>query len=502
MILTFIGAIQVLFGLGLFLAGSIEAMFAFLLVSALFGGSAAIVLPMLGGSSIPPVQFALAFMALRLLVPGAGHGAAVGQAARANIWLATFILYGAALAFIGPRLFAGQIDVTPMRGKVEARYISMRSYIYSTRPLGFSTQNITTTVYLVGTLLTAMAAHVVCSGERGRRVFVRTMAIAGLVHAIIGFVSVVAKGTPVDTVLALFRNGSYAQLDHSYRGFVRMAGLWPEASGFAWFGINWFVFLFECWMRRVDTRYTGPAAFLLAAALLCSTATTAYVGLGLYAAMVLARSLLLPGAMPADRALIIAGAGLAMVVLITGMMIAHPALVNEATDLLRHMTVDKGQSLSGEQRGFWAWQGWHAFVETHGIGIGPGSFRSSSLATAILGCTGLIGATAMIVHLVSAFKPTRLSTYVPSPDQALSTGAACAWAAVIDALVASLSSPTCDPGTDFAILTGAALALRPIVPRLTPWRGPVRQLPPLQLSPAMALASAMPGPAFSTQPAE
>jgi hypothetical protein len=108
MLLTFIGAIQVLFGLGLFLAGSIEAMFAFLLVSALFGGSAAIVLPALGGSSIPPVQFALVFMALRLLVPGAGHGAAVGQAARANIWLATFILYGAALAFIGPRCLPGR----------------------------------------------------------------------------------------------------------------------------------------------------------------------------------------------------------------------------------------------------------------------------------------------------------------------------------------------------------------------------------------------------------
>jgi hypothetical protein len=502
MILTFIGAIQVLVGLGLFLAGSLEAMFAFLLVSALFGGSAAIVLPMLGGSSIPPVQFALVFMALRLMVPGAGHGTAVGRAAQANIWLATFILYGAALAFIGPHLFAGQIDVTPMRGKVEARYISMRAYIYSTRPLSFSTQNITTAVYLFGTLLMAIAAHVVCSRESGRRAFVRTMAIVGLLHGLIGFISVAARGTPVESVLVLFRNGSYAQLDHSYRGFVRMTGLWPEASGFAWFGINWFVFLFECWLRRVDTRFTGPAAFVLAAALLCSTATTAYVGLGLYGAVLLGRSLLMPGAMPIDRALIVAAAALAMVVLITSLMILHPALVNDAADLLRHMTVDKGQSLSGEQRGFWAWQGWHAFVETHGIGIGPGSFRSSSLATAILGCTGLVGATAMTIHMVSAFKPTRLSTYVPSTDRALSTGAACAWAAVIDAVVSSLSSPTCDPGTDFAILTGAALALRPIVPRITPWRGPLRHLPPLQLSPAMALKASMPVPAFSPEPAE
>ena len=109
MMLTFIGAAQVLLGLALFLIGSVEAMFAFMLVSAMFGGSAALTLPALGGSSIPPVQFALVFMALRLFVPGAGQMNAVGEAARANIYLVLFVLWGAVLAFIAPRIFAGQI---------------------------------------------------------------------------------------------------------------------------------------------------------------------------------------------------------------------------------------------------------------------------------------------------------------------------------------------------------------------------------------------------------
>jgi hypothetical protein len=128
-----------------------------------------------------------------------------------------------------------------------------------------------------------------------------------------------------------------------------------------------------------------------------------------------------------------------------------------------------------------------------GSASGRAASRSSSLATAILGCTGIVGALAMTIHMISMFKPTRLSTYAPTSDPALNTGAACAWAALIDVIISSLSSPTCDPGTDFAILTGAALALRPIVPHMAPWRGPIRRLPPLTLSPAMALQSAMNG---------
>ncbi|MEI6644218.1 MAG: hypothetical protein WCL10_19540, partial [Novosphingobium sp.] len=217
--LTFIGAVQVLAGLALFVAGSVEAMFAFALCSALFGGSAAILLPVLGGSSIPPVQFALLFVAMRLLVPGAGQMAEVGRALRANGWLLCFVVYGVIVAFIAPRLFAGQIDVTPLRGRVEARYSSTLAYIYAVRPLAFSPQNLTTAVYLAGTLLAALASFVACGRDRGRMVLVRTLAVVGMAHALTGFASVALKGTPIEAVLALFRNATYAQLDHSYLGF-------------------------------------------------------------------------------------------------------------------------------------------------------------------------------------------------------------------------------------------------------------------------------------------
>jgi hypothetical protein len=458
--LTFIGAVQVLVGLSLFVAGSVEAMFAFALVSAMFGGSAAILLPVLGNSSVPPVQFALLFVSMRLLVPGSGQMAAVGRAIRANAWLICFVVYGVAIAFIAPRLFAGQIDVTPLRGRVEARYVSTLAYVYAVRPLVFTPQNLTTAIYLLGTLLAGIASFVACGRERGRAVLVRTLAVVGITHALTGFASVVIRGTPAEIVLSVFRNAAYAQLDQSYMGFVRMTGLLPEASSFANYGLLLFVFSFECWLRRIDPRWTGPAAALLAAALVLSTSSTAYAGLPMYALLLAGRSLLFPGALPADRALWIAGALIALVIAACAVMIWQPRFADAFADMIRHMTVEKGETLSALQRRFWAWQGIDAFIASSGIGIGPGSFRSSSLATAVLGCTGVIGAVPLVLHVLAAFSPLRQSTWAPVPDRALSTAAACSWAMLMGLAVASISSPTCDPGTDFAMLAGAALAMR------------------------------------------
>ncbi len=458
--LTFIGAAQLLIGLALFVGGSVEAMFAFVLSCALLGGSAAILLPLLGGSSIPPVQFALLFMAMRLLVPGGGQMIALGGAIKANAWLLAFVFYGVVIAFIAPRLFAGQIDVTPLRGRVEARYVSTLAYIYAVRPLAFSPQNLTTAVYLIGTLLAAIASYVTCGQERGRKLLVRTLAIVGMAHALLGFASVAVKGTPAEAVFTLFRNGSYAQLDQAYLGFVRMTGLWPEASSFANYALILFVFAFECWLRRIDPRWTGTAAALLVAALAFSTSSTAYAGLMVYALLVGARALLFPGALPVDRGLWIGTALVSLTAAACALMIWQPRFANEFGEMLRHMTVDKGETLSALQRRFWAWQGIDALFKSAGIGIGPGSFRSSSLATAVLGCTGVFGAVTLSLHFLTAFGPLRQSTWTPVANQSLSTAAACGWAMLMGLAVASISSSTCDPGTDIAILSGAALALR------------------------------------------
>ena len=482
--LTIIGAIQVLVGLVLFLAGSVEAMFAFLLVTTLFAGSAAIVLGGLGsGSSIPPLDFALLFMIMRLLVPGSGHLRATVRAVEANAWLGVFVAYGVLMAFVGPRLFAGQFDFAPLRAQGVGTFTGRLSFLLATRSFEPSAQNLTSAVYLFGTLIAATVAHVACRAPAGRVTLVRTMAVVGLIHCALGFASVIGKGTAIDTALGFFRNGSYAQLDQQIEGLSRMSGISPEPSSYAGYGAIWFVFLAECWLRRVSPILTGTAALCLGLALLASTSTTAYLAIGIWVAFLAVRSLVIPGALSVDRALWLGAIGIAGVVAGGLVLIWQPALVEKLGTFAQHLLFNKMSSESGIQRSFWALQGYHAFVGTWGIGVGPGSFRSSSLLTAVLGCVGVVGAITLTAHVIKAFKPLRWSTYiaVADPDQAVA--GACAWAMLMAVVIASVTAANCDPGSDFAILSGAALALRGRAAR-----NGIRST--LQLSPVATLAPA------------
>ncbi|WP_404480095.1 hypothetical protein [Novosphingobium sp. BL-52-GroH] len=458
--LTLIGAAQLLLGLGLFVFGSLRGLFAFVMVSTLLGGSAAINLTGLGGSSITPAHFALAFLVLRCVVPGNAPPVDILAALRGNAWLIAFVAYGVFAAFVLPRLFAGEIDVTPLRGQLRTRYGTQLARILAAAPLRFTTQNLTTAIYLTGTLMMALAAHTVLRARGAAQVLVRTGATIGIVHALLGFASVALKDTPANAVLEFFRNGSYAQLDHEWNGFVRMNGTWPEASSFASFGVVWFVFTFECWLRGVEARCTGPAALVLGVALVGGTSSSAYVGLALFGVILALRAMVTPGLFSPDRLAWLVLSLLCALVVATTLLALDPVLARSLRELLEHMTLDKADSFSGRQRLFWAAQGLHAFVVSHGLGIGPGSFRSSSLATAILGSVGVIGAVTYAGHLARAFRPLALSTWRRTGDADRDTAAAAAWAMLVGTGVASVSAPSCDPGLAFAILSGATIGLR------------------------------------------
>lgn len=447
-------------GLVLLLRAKVTAMLWMTMICALFGGSAAILMPALGGASVPPAQFALVFLIIRILLPGSGLYAAAGDGLRANVLLAAFTAYGIATAMIASRLFAGTMQVVALRYTVV-------SNLFATTALTFSPQNITTSVYMLGTFLTGFGAFVAMRERVSALRFVNVAVIVCWVHIFFGVSAAMLKGTPYDDFISFMRNAHYAQNDQSFEGYVRINGVWPEPSSYAAFGFDWFVILFECWFRNVLPRRTGPAAAAMALVLFFSTSTTAYAALAVYAAILVLRILVLPQSLPVSKGMGIAGAILAIIIAVAATAILFPDFASLFWRLLLRMTIAKQDSESGLQRAFWSKTGLNAFVSSWGIGVGPGSFRSSTIVTAMLGSVGVIGTGLFVLYTLTVIKPLRISTYFGQPERAGITldppalvGVAAAWGAIGVLIQAALTAPTCDPGTDFGLFAGAALALR------------------------------------------
>src|SRR3569833_340534 len=129
---------------------SMTMMLGLVLIASLLGGASAVTRPSLGGSSITPANFALVFLVIRILLSPAGRFPIVAKALVQNPFLAFFCIYGFITAFLLPRLFFHVMNVPQLRGEGAG--------IFSTAPVEFSSQNITTGVYLIGTFLAFLCA--------------------------------------------------------------------------------------------------------------------------------------------------------------------------------------------------------------------------------------------------------------------------------------------------------------------------------------------------------
>ncbi|WP_230279919.1 glycoside hydrolase [Croceicoccus sp. Ery15] len=482
MTVTFIGLIMAAIGLLLLIRGSLAGMLAFLMLSGMMGGSAAIILTAVGGSSIPPAQFALAFIWLRMVIPGSRFLDSLGPAFKENLWLIVFVVYGLVIAYVGPRLFAGQINVTPLR------FEGGDGGLFDTSPLMPTSQNMTASVYLIGALLTAVATYVACIYRGGANALVKTAVVIAWFHSITGIMGAVGRGTPIETFFTLLRNANYTQHNQAYEGFIRINGIFPEPSSWAAFAFSWFVFLAECWYRSIEPKATGRAALLLGLVMFFSTSSSAYVGLGGYALFFAARIALFPTLASHSRIKEAAIIGLAGAVLTAILLAALPAFTEAIGEMIDDMLFAKADSESGRQRLFWALQGLDSFVVSWGLGIGPGSFRSSSLATAIIGSCGVIGVVSFVAYLLAVFEPRRGSSWGASGSLAARLGGAAATAAVVSQIPSLVAAPSPVPTGEFAILAGAALALRRVKPRNMQQGGDgeadagieVEELPPLR----------------------
>lgn len=481
MIPTVFGLSTLLIGVWVLLRGTPLQMLCAMLAMGLFESSAAFILPALSGSSIPPARFALVFLLLSTLQNIQTRSGLLREAIGANLALVAFALYGFISAFILPNIFAGQINVVPMRAG------GLR-HLTDTYPLFFSAQNITTAFYMLGTGLTAVCAYIACRLSSDISPIVKVCIGITLFHAITGIMGAVLKGTPWDLVVDFVRNGSYSQLDQATDGYVRISGFQAEPSNYSRFGVTWLILSFELWLRNISPKWTGLSAILMAGVLIMSTSSSAYIGILGYAAVLTARFVTLPSYLKADRLFPIAMGIVIGIILILALVLFYAPAAKAFANMVEQMTVNKSNSSSGQQRMFWAMQGINAFTFSAGLGIGAGSFRSSSLFMAILGSMGVIGVVTFLASCASLFIPAKRQE--DRTRQAISD--ATAWAAIAGLIPAMVMLGAPDPGMEFAAFAGISLALRkPALAVLG--LGRKKRQPPASLPPA-AKGQAIPQP--------
>ncbi len=447
---------------------SVTAMLCLVIVCTLLGAASAIDVPALGGSSIQPAHLALGFLLIRLAFSPYARLNQITAALRANQWFILYASYGVIAAFMMPRLFSGAIELVPMK--------ITTTLIYAMEPLHFSSQNITTAVYLLGTCIMALAATLVVQSERRTDLIVRACLGVAWLHIGMGIADLVLSAAGHADALNVLRNASYAQLSQEVAGARRISGSFPETSAYSLFAFNWLVLMTELRLRGVKPLWTGATAVALAGLLLLTTSSTAYLGLGAYGLVLLARAFFTPMRPPATMFIVLFAFILICASAVIGFIVIKPHAWTNALNIVQRMTTEKMGSRSGVQRTLWATQGLDAFLATYGLGVGPGSFRSSSLATAIIGSTGVVGVAAFLAHLFVVLRPLSVRTHDLRVRGEEAIGRAAAWTVVVALIPSSFMLPSPDPGLLFAIFSGIALGSR-TAPRTVPVRRAAARAP-------------------------
>lgn len=449
MIPTPFGVLVILSGLWLLRSRPPVYMLGYLMFWALFGGASAIDLPVLGHSSMPPATLALGFVALSLLKRDVREGPGTASAVLVNAWLVTYCVYAAASSVILPRIFAERVHVIPMQRA------------FSLVPLEPTSQNITQAVYVLGTAATAVAASSLIAAGRLAQKFVNAMLLLTWLQVATGLADLAASAMHVEGLFAWARNGAYAQLDQDVGTFHRISGLTPEPSAYAGISSVLFVFAAELWLRGVASRRSGAAALAMLFLMVLSTSSTAYLTIAGYGLVIALRTVLVVGSVPPSRVLVLCGCAAVLASGCIFVALVRPHLAADVTDMIASMTVRKGLTTSGVERSMWAGQGLSLMAQTRGLGVGLGSFRSSSLFTAALGSMGPASLAVLTVYCVQVLRPWKKSTYgFPESGEFSQIGAAAGWSAIIYLIPSAVGAPSADPGVVFALMAGIALGLR------------------------------------------
>lgn len=434
---------------GLFCKGD-RLLRAFML-SCLFGASAAIALPALGGAPLTPAVMLLPFLCVRT-ASERGASACLAPLAfpQAGFWLLLLVIWGVFSAAFLPRFFAGD---TLLFGTDRTQMSGIRLL-----PLQPLSTNLTQSAYAIAGLAAFVCVRALLDVE-GRSAKLRdAVLMLAALDVAAGVLNLAELHLGLPSLLQHVRNAGYAILvGGEVGGLQRVSGTFPEASAFAAFSLPLLAFTASLWRDGVRPRYSGTLSLGLLLLLLMSTSSTAYAGLagyGLLIALGGGLRLLRRGEMPRLGTL-----SLLVWLLAVGaclLLLLRPDLVVRIVDFFGVTLVRKLESSSGLERGSWNLQAWYNFVDVYGIGTGLGSARASSYPLVLLSNVGVLGSALFLAFVLRLFLDAQATGDV-APDEAATARAA--RRAVLAALIAAtISAVVFDLGLAFYAFAAAAAA--------------------------------------------
>lgn len=419
----------------------------FAVLFSLFGATAAVALPALGGAPITPALLFLPFLMLHAIFARLRTREPF-TLSRPGTLLALIVLWGLISALVMPRLFGGETQVI-----VLDRLTAKSPRLYPLRPLP---TNITQTVYLFGHLACFLSLRTLLRSPGRLVVFRNAVLLVAALDVGAGLLNMLENLLHLPSLLDYLRNaeGYALAIEYALGGLPRIHGTFPEASLFAYYSLPLFAFSLSLWTSRAELRFSPYVCCGLLVMLLLSTSTTAYLGLfgyGLcYACVELPRKRI-------PNLLALAAACLFVVVL---------AVYALELDFARHLDrfvratlLDKAESGSGQERAQWNAQAFRNFLDTYWLGAGLGSSRASSFPLVVLSNLGIVGAIMFSMFALNVCRsPYRERTQDSDAELAVRKAAS---DAVIAALIGALVAVGMfDLGVSFYMFAAAASSFR------------------------------------------
>ena len=364
----------------------------------LFGAASAVHLTALGGATVTPGPLFLPFLLARVWAENHGNGY-VRRVPVAGLWLGLAVLCGCLTAFFVPRALEGELEILT----VDLNSGVSGAALYPLHPVS---GNITQSGYAIGSLLAFLAFRALLERPGRMRHFRDAILLLSALDVGAALLNLAEFRLGLPSVLNFFRD-AYAVFSayEGEGGLMRIHGTFSETSAFCAFSLPLLAFCFQLWMHRVRTLWSGALAAALLILLLLSTSTTAYVGLGIYAALLtfsLTHQSYLRGTVP--RLGLLVAAALLTAVIVGAFFVLETSIGQRLTDYINLTVFNKLDSDSGRIRTALNAQAWHNFTDTYGLGVGLGSARASSLALVLLSNLGAAGTLCFCLFIRSALK--------------------------------------------------------------------------------------------------